>query len=70
MRVGEWTATIFNEYQGQRYAFCSQRCLERFKEDPQSYVNRKRGVMRVTSPAKTNNDSGPRQNMPPPYQQG
>jgi YHS domain-containing protein len=45
MRVGEWTATIFKEYQGQRYAFCSQRCLERFKEDPQSYVNRKRGVM-------------------------
>jgi putative ABC transport system ATP-binding protein len=38
MRVDEWTATLFSEYQGQRYVFCSKRCLERFELEPQRYI--------------------------------
>jgi len=38
MRVDEWTATLFNEYQGKRYAFCSKRCQERFAENPANYA--------------------------------
>jgi putative ABC transport system ATP-binding protein len=38
MQVDEWTATIFSEYKGKRYAFCSQRCKERFDMNPGDYV--------------------------------
>ncbi len=38
MRVDEWTATLFNEYKGKKFVFCSKRCLERFKHDPESFV--------------------------------
>ncbi|MFV2054814.1 MAG: ATP-binding cassette domain-containing protein [Thiohalomonadales bacterium] len=38
MRVDEWTATISTKYLSHRYAFCSQRCLERFDKEPQNYV--------------------------------
>jgi putative ABC transport system ATP-binding protein len=38
MRVDEWTATVFAEHADQRYVFCSQRCLERFEEDPVRYM--------------------------------
>lgn len=38
MRVDEWTATMFAELAGQRYVFCSRRCLERFKAEPTKYV--------------------------------
>lgn len=38
MRVDEWTATITTEYNQQRYVFCSQRCLERFNDDPNRYA--------------------------------
>jgi putative ABC transport system ATP-binding protein len=37
MRVDEWTATLFSEYEGERYVFCSKRCLERFSDDPEKY---------------------------------
>lgn len=38
MRVDEWTATIFSDYQDKRYAFCSERCRGRFEADPDSYT--------------------------------
>lgn len=39
MRVDEWTAEFFSEYQNRRYAFCSKRCKERFDENPNAYIN-------------------------------
>jgi putative ABC transport system ATP-binding protein len=39
MRVDEWTAEFFSEYQNRRYAFCSKRCKERFDENPNAYRN-------------------------------
>ena len=38
MRVDEWTATLFAEHRGERYLFCSQRCLDRFRGNPSQYV--------------------------------
>jgi len=38
MRVDEWTAGIFSEYRSTRYAFCTNRCKERFDEEPESYL--------------------------------
>lgn len=38
MRVDEWTATLFAEHKGDRYVFCSKRCLERFEADPDRYI--------------------------------
>jgi putative ABC transport system ATP-binding protein len=37
MRVDQWTATLFAEHDGQRFAFCSGRCLERFKAAPEQF---------------------------------
>jgi putative ABC transport system ATP-binding protein len=39
MKVDEWTAGHRLEYAGQRHAFCSQRCLDRFRMAPSSYVS-------------------------------
>jgi YHS domain-containing protein len=39
MRVDEWTATLFAERRGERHVFCSQRCLERFKANPDFYLS-------------------------------
>ncbi len=38
MRVDEWTAEITTQLDGQRYVFCSQRCLERFQASPEGYL--------------------------------
>jgi len=38
MRVDEWSAPRSAEYEGERFVFCSQRCLERFSEAPARYV--------------------------------
>ena len=38
MRVDEWTAAMSSEYRGQRYVFCSKRCMERFEVEPQRYI--------------------------------
>lgn len=38
MRVDEWRAVHFAEYQQTRYAFCSSRCRQRFVTEPQKYV--------------------------------
>jgi len=38
MRVDEWTTRFSTKYQDKHYAFCSQRCQERFEESPQNYV--------------------------------
>lgn len=38
MRVDEWTAKIIRDHNGEKYVFCSQRCLERFNENPQRYL--------------------------------
>lgn len=39
MRVDEWTATLFSEHKGKRYAFCSKRCQERFEHDQEHYAS-------------------------------
>ncbi|MAT84147.1 MAG: ATP-binding cassette domain-containing protein [Pseudomonadales bacterium] len=41
MRVDEWTAAISRVHEGVRYVFCSERCLERFQDDPAAYVELK-----------------------------
>ncbi len=38
MRVDEWTAEFFSEFQSKRYAFCSNRCKERFDGNPDAYI--------------------------------
>ncbi len=38
MRVDEWTASLFSEHGGDRYVFCSQRCLDRFVVEPTCYA--------------------------------
>lgn len=40
MKVDEWTAAIFTEYNNGKYVFCSQRCLERFNKEPVRYITR------------------------------
>ncbi len=40
MKVDEWTAEHVLEHAAGRYVFCSQRCLHRFREDPDAYVSR------------------------------
>jgi putative ABC transport system ATP-binding protein len=40
MRVDRWTASLFAEYRGKRYAFCSQRCHTRFVADPTAFTER------------------------------
>jgi putative ABC transport system ATP-binding protein len=39
MRVDEWTAVHSSEHASRRYVFCSQACLERFRDDPDAYVS-------------------------------
>lgn len=43
MRVDEWAAKIKTEHLGQHYAFCSQRCLQRFQETPEKYIRAEQG---------------------------
>lgn len=38
MRVDEWTADQKTMYQGVQYVFCTNRCLERFRENPADYI--------------------------------
>ena len=38
MKVDQWKATIFSNYNDKRYTFCSKRCQERFDDNPSSYV--------------------------------
>ena len=42
MRVDEWTAQVTKEHQGQRFVFCTHRCLERFEADAEHYVTSRR----------------------------
>jgi len=37
MKVDEWTAEYVLEHERRRYFFCSQRCLDRFAEEPDAY---------------------------------
>lgn len=39
MRVDEWTATVFTEYEGRKIVFCSNRCLNRFERSPNEYFS-------------------------------
>lgn len=38
MRVDEWIASISTDYQGKHYVFCSERCRDRFEENPVAYI--------------------------------
>lgn len=38
MEVGPQSAAGSLEYEGVTYYFCSQECLEDFREDPASYI--------------------------------
>lgn len=39
MRVDEWTASVTTEYHDKKFVFCSTRCLSRFTEQPEHYVD-------------------------------
>jgi Cu+-exporting ATPase len=41
MDVDERTAAASCEYEGDTYYFCSQRCKDKFADDPEMYVSRK-----------------------------
>ena len=38
MEVDQQDAAATSEYQGKTYSFCSQRCKEKFDQNPQQYV--------------------------------
>lgn len=40
MRVDEWQAIHFANYNQNRYVFCSDRCQERFQMEPKKYLDR------------------------------
>ena len=42
MRVDPATSKRFFEYKGTTYYFCSARCLERFTNDPESFLAKKK----------------------------
>lgn len=44
MRVDQWTATFFSTYNGDRFVFCSQRCRERFTEQPEIYLQQAKNL--------------------------
>jgi len=39
MRVDEWTASVTTEYNNKKFVFCSTRCLSRFNEQPERYLD-------------------------------
>jgi len=39
MRVDEWTASVTTEYNDKKFVFCSPRCLSRFNEQPERYLD-------------------------------
>jgi len=47
MRVDAWTASITATYKGNKYVFCTSRCLERFKEHPEKYVTQQFQVVKA-----------------------
>jgi YHS domain-containing protein len=38
MRVDEWTAQHVADHEGRRVVFCSQRCRERYLENPVAFA--------------------------------
>jgi Cu+-exporting ATPase len=40
MTVDPEAATLHHEYMGKTYFFCSEHCLEKFRKDPEHYINR------------------------------
>lgn len=38
MRIDEWTSTVYTQYEGTKFVFCSHRCLERFQQEPERYL--------------------------------
>jgi putative ABC transport system ATP-binding protein len=38
MPVDQWTATFFRDWQRRRFVFCSNRCRERFGQEPDRYA--------------------------------
>lgn len=40
-QVDERKASTTSTYQGEKYAFCSQNCKEKFDKDPQRYAHSK-----------------------------
>lgn len=39
MTVDPESATFFHEYKGQKYFFCSEHCMEKFRKDPDRYIS-------------------------------
>jgi putative ABC transport system ATP-binding protein len=50
MRVDEWTAEHVLEHEGKRYVFCSQRCMDRFAEEPDAYGSEHLATVRKEEP--------------------
>ncbi len=44
MQVEESASEFWAEHEGRRYVFCSSQCLERFREEPEAYVEVSAGV--------------------------
>lgn len=40
MQVDENSSTIYADYNGKRYHFCSEECKEVFETDPAPYANK------------------------------
>jgi Cu+-exporting ATPase len=38
MRVDEWSAEYAAEHEGERFIFCSDGCLRRFRDSPERYL--------------------------------
>lgn len=38
MRVDAWTASVYTVFNSRKLVFCSKRCLERFSEEPERYI--------------------------------
>ena len=47
MRVDAWSALVTMEHSGSRYVFCSTRCRDRFRQEPERYTS---GAMRPGGP--------------------
>lgn len=43
MRVDEWTASFVTTYENKHYAFCSERCYQRFQAEPLTYHSAQNG---------------------------
>ncbi len=49
MNVDPETSNLKFEYQGETYCFCSEHCLDKFREDPERYLVGRKEISRATA---------------------